>query len=45
MYELRLKSDIGLLKNIEFSIGKVIGEEWAEEVGPTQFPSIVDLRE
>jgi len=40
-----LKSDIGLLKNLEFSIGKVIGEEWTEEVGPTQFPSIVDLRE
>jgi len=40
-----LKSDIGLLKNLEFSIGKVIGEEWAEETGPTQFPSIVDLRE
>lgn len=40
-----MKSDIGLLKNLEFSIGKVIGEEWTEEVGPTQFPSIVDLRE
>jgi acetyl-CoA decarbonylase/synthase complex subunit alpha len=40
-----LKSDIGFLKNIEFSIGKVIGEEWTEEAGPTQFPSIVDLRE
>jgi acetyl-CoA decarbonylase/synthase complex subunit alpha len=40
-----LKSDIGFLKNIEFSIGKVIGEEWTEKAGPTQFPSIVDLRE
>jgi len=40
-----LKSDIGFLKNLEVSIGKVIGEEWAEEAGPTQFPSIVDLRE
>lgn len=40
-----LKSDIGLLRNLEISIGKLIGEEWAEEAGPTVFPSITDLRE
>mgnify|MGYP000129568365 CR=1 FL=1 len=40
-----LESDIGSLKNLEITIGKVIGEEWAEEVGPTPFPSITDLRE
>jgi len=40
-----IKSDIGLLRNLEISIGKIIGEEWAEEAGPTPFPSITDLRE
>ncbi|MBS7654253.1 CO dehydrogenase/acetyl-CoA synthase complex subunit epsilon [Candidatus Bathyarchaeota archaeon] len=40
-----LKSDIGLLKNLEISIGKLISEEWVEEAGPTAFPSITDLRE
>jgi len=40
-----IRSDIGLLRNLEISVGKIIGEEWAEEVGPTPFPSITDLRE
>ncbi|MBS7605840.1 MAG: CO dehydrogenase/acetyl-CoA synthase complex subunit alpha [Candidatus Bathyarchaeia archaeon] len=40
-----LKSSIGLLKGFELSIGKIVSEEWLEEVGPTQFPKIPDLRE
>jgi len=40
-----LRSSIGLLKGVEFSIGKVVSEEWLEEIGPTQFPKITDLRE
>jgi len=40
-----LKTDLGVLKNFELSIGKIIEEEWKEESGPTPFPSITDLRE
>jgi len=40
-----LKSDLGVLKDFELSIGKIIEEEWEEEAGPTVFPSITDLRE
>jgi len=39
-----LKTDLGVLKNFELSIGKII-EEWEEKEGPTPFPSITDLRE
>ncbi|RJS85257.1 CO dehydrogenase/acetyl-CoA synthase complex subunit epsilon [Candidatus Bathyarchaeota archaeon] len=39
-----LKSTIGVLKNLEISIGRLV-EERPEEVGPTPFPSITDLRE
>ncbi|MBS7639712.1 MAG: acetyl-CoA decarbonylase/synthase complex subunit alpha, partial [Candidatus Bathyarchaeia archaeon] len=40
-----LRSDLGLFKDLEVSIGRVISEEWLEEAGPTQFPSITDLRD
>ncbi len=40
-----LKTDIGILKNLELSIGKIIEETWEEKQGPTPFPSITDLRE
>jgi acetyl-CoA decarbonylase/synthase complex subunit alpha len=40
-----LKSDFGELKGLELSIGKIVEETWAEEPGPTPFPSITDLRE
>jgi len=40
-----LKTDIGILKNLELSIGKIIEETWKEKPGPTPFPSITDLRE
>jgi acetyl-CoA decarbonylase/synthase complex subunit alpha len=40
-----LKTDIGVLKDLELSIGKIIEEKWTEPIGPTPFPSITDLRE
>ena len=40
-----LKSDLGLFKDLEVSIGKVVSEEWLEEAGPTPFPTITDLRD
>ena len=40
-----LKTNVGLFKNFELSIGKLIEEKWAEPMGPTPFPSITTLRE
>ena len=40
-----LKTDIGLLKNLELSIGKIVDETWTEPMGPTPFPSLTALRE
>ncbi|RLI24432.1 acetyl-CoA decarbonylase/synthase complex subunit alpha, partial [Candidatus Bathyarchaeota archaeon] len=40
-----LKSDFATIKGLEFSVGRVIEEEWEEPIGPTPFPSITDLRE
>ena len=40
-----LRTNIGLIKNLEVSIGKIVDEAWDEPEGPTPFPSTVDLRE
>jgi acetyl-CoA decarbonylase/synthase complex subunit alpha len=40
-----LKTDIGVIKNLELSIGKIVDETWAEPMGPTPFPEITSLRE
>jgi acetyl-CoA decarbonylase/synthase complex subunit alpha len=40
-----LKTDVGLIKNLELSVGKVVDESWAEPMGPTPFPSMTALRE
>jgi len=40
-----LKTGIGVIKDLEISIGRVFEETWAEPVGPTPFPSLTDLRE
>jgi len=41
-----MKTDIGFIKNLELSFGKVIEEsDWTEPMGPTPFPSITTLRE
>lgn len=40
-----LKTDIGVIKNLELSVGKVVDESWVEPMGPTPFPSMTALRE
>jgi len=40
-----LKTDIGVIKDLELSIGRIIEEEWEEPMGPTPYPSITALRE
>ncbi len=40
-----LKTDIGVFKDLEVSIGRVFEETWLEQLGPTPYPSITDLRE
>jgi acetyl-CoA decarbonylase/synthase complex subunit alpha len=40
-----MKTDLGLIKNLELSIGKIVEEAWAEPMGPTPFPSLTALRE
>ncbi len=40
-----LRSDLGIVKDFELSIGKVVEDTWTEEYGPTPFPSLTDLRE
>ena len=40
-----LKTDVGLIKDLEVSIGKIAGEKWTEPMGPTPFPSLTTLRE
>jgi len=40
-----LKTDIGTIKNLEVSIGRIFEETWTEPIGPTPFPSITSLRE
>ncbi len=40
-----LKTDVGLIKNLQFSVGKVVEDTWDEPMGPTPCPSIATLRE
>jgi acetyl-CoA decarbonylase/synthase complex subunit alpha len=40
-----LKTDLGVFKDIEISIGRIYDETWTEPLGPTPYPSITDLRE
>jgi len=40
-----LKSDFGLIKDLELAIGKVIEEKWDEPMGPTPFPGMTTLRD
>ena len=39
-----LRSPVGVLKNLEITVGKIV-EEWEEPEGPTPFPSVTDLRD
>ena len=40
-----LKTNMGLIKNLEISIGKVVDDSWDEPMGPTPFPSMTTLRD
>lgn len=40
-----VKTDLGVIRNLELSIGRVFDATWTEPVGPTPFPTITDLRE
>ncbi|MGQ9566111.1 MAG: CO dehydrogenase/acetyl-CoA synthase complex subunit alpha [Candidatus Bathyarchaeales archaeon] len=40
-----LKTDVGVFKNLELSIGKLTEEKWIEPMGPTPFPSMTALRD
>ena len=40
-----MKTNSGLIKNLELSIGKVINDNWTEPMGPTPMPHITTLRD
>ncbi len=40
-----LKTDLGTIKDLEVSLGRILEEKWKEIMGPTPFPSTSDLRE
>ena len=40
-----MKTNIGLIKNLELSIGKVVNDNYTEPMGPTPMPSVTALRD
>jgi len=40
-----LKTNTGVIKDLELSLGKIVDESWKEPLGPTAFPSVTALRE
>jgi acetyl-CoA decarbonylase/synthase complex subunit alpha len=40
-----LETNIGVIKDLEISIGRIYEDAWTEPLGPTPFPSITDLRD
>ena len=40
-----MKTNTGLIKNLELSIGKVVNDNWTEPMGPTPMPSMSTLRD
>jgi acetyl-CoA decarbonylase/synthase complex subunit alpha len=40
-----MKTNTGLVKNLELSIGKVVDDSWVEPMGPTPMPSLTTLRD
>jgi acetyl-CoA decarbonylase/synthase complex subunit alpha len=40
-----MKTTMGLIKNLELSIGKVVDYSWTEPMGPTPMPSLTTLRD
>ena len=39
-----LKGNLGVIKDLELSLGKLLEEKWTEPTGPTPFPGITTLR-
>ncbi|MCW4006679.1 MAG: CO dehydrogenase/acetyl-CoA synthase complex subunit alpha [Candidatus Bathyarchaeota archaeon] len=39
-----MKTNSGLIKNLDLSVGKIIDDSWEEPMGPTPRPSIATLR-
>jgi acetyl-CoA decarbonylase/synthase complex subunit alpha len=40
-----LETNIGVVKDLEISIGRIYEDTWTEPLGPTPFPSMTDLRD
>ena len=40
-----LKTGVAVVTNLEVSIGKIVDDTWEEPMGPTPFPSIIDMRD
>ncbi|MDR0373053.1 MAG: CO dehydrogenase/acetyl-CoA synthase complex subunit alpha [Nitrososphaerota archaeon] len=40
-----MKTNVGLIKNLELSIGKVVNDNYTEPMGPTPMPSVTALRD
>jgi acetyl-CoA decarbonylase/synthase complex subunit alpha len=40
-----MKTNTGLIKNFELSVGKLVNESWTEPMGPTPMPSLTALRD
>jgi anaerobic carbon-monoxide dehydrogenase, CODH/ACS complex subunit alpha len=40
-----MKTNTGLIKNLEVSIGKIVDDSWIEPMGPTPMPSLTALRD
>jgi acetyl-CoA decarbonylase/synthase complex subunit alpha len=40
-----MKTSLGLIKNLELSIGRVVDDSWTEPMGPTPMPSLTTLRD
>ena len=40
-----MKTNSGLIKNLEVSIGKVVNDNYTEPMGPTPMPSMTTLRD
>ena len=40
-----MKTNAGLIKNLELSIGKLVDDSWEEPMGPTPMPGLATLRD
>jgi len=40
-----LRTDLGVLKDLEISVGRIFEETWTEALGPSPYPSTTELRE